>query len=95
MKAVLSALLLLAPLPLLCSAQEQQKKPAQNVKVETVQEHKGASHYHQHSVVPAEHHTVTRWHYHRSYRRASQTTVPAGGNKDAQKEKDNRKPTDK
>jgi len=72
----------LAALPLVCNAQEQPKKPEQKVRVETVHEHKGASHYHKGVVVPTEHHTVTRWHYHNGYKRASEATG-TGQNRDS------------
>lgn len=93
MKAIVTALIA-STLPLLCSAQEQQKQEGNKAKVETVHEHKGASHYHQHTVVPAERHTVTRWHYHKGYKRAGLPTAPAE-HKEASAEKVDRKPTNK
>jgi hypothetical protein len=54
--------------------------------VETEHEHRGASHVHTGAVAPVERHTVTRWHWHKGYKRAPKDSASVG-KKEAEKDK--------
>ncbi len=65
--------LLLASLSIIAAAafaQEQQQPAKKAARIETIHEHRGASHTHTHTVVPAEHHSTSSWHYHSGPKRA-------------------------